>query len=249
MGYDMYWLKEPEGQAEVLEAARAVWNAAIEARNALPREEMGAFIGGDRCRELALDWDAHEAYAGRTARYIAAQDQVMAASAEVDRAHRSYFRLNIHGMSIYRDLMGEFGMAFEDIPHPAWPETEDYGITAEQFWAIEDPEEYPEVFAAMTPGVAEKARTYSAAHQEILAWHGKADTPGIPFHKFSSNDAWVVLPAECEAAARAWEIAVEERGEDQALAIVSDQARGADYWLAWIEYLRGAARHGGFEVR
>lgn len=246
MGYDMYWIKKPEGEEEAVAAARIIWDAAIHERDQIPREESGRW--NRAAAERLGDWEAHEAYEGRTERYAAAQDKVWAASAEMDKARRSYFRLNIHGMGIYRDLMDRFGMVFDDIPHPDWPKADDYGVTNEQVWATENPEDYPEEFASLTPEDMEKVNAVLAEKTRVLAWHGNADTPGIPFHKFSSNDGWLVLPAECEAAVRIWEMAVKERGEDSVLAEVERFTKNTDYWLAWIEYLRGAARHGGFEV-
>lgn len=245
MGYDMYWLRDRVGEEEAVAAARVIWDSAIRARDAIPREEMGRFIGAEQAEARGLDWDSHEAYEGRTERYRVAQDAVTAASDVMDKARQSYFRLNISGMAIYRDRMADFGMAFDDVPHPDWPKSEDYGVTNEIVWAVDDPQEYPEEYAKITPEQGKQAQACIAARDEILAWHGSADTPGIPLHKFSSNDGWIVLPAECEAAVRIWEQVVKERGQDAALQAVG---RRPDYWLAWIEYLRGAARHGGFEV-
>lgn len=245
MGYDMRYVTTPDGEAEAVAAARTVFDAAVAERNQIPREEMGQ-LNFERAR-AAGDFDSHESYDGRSERYRHAQDKVDAALEEMSKAERSHFRLNIHGMGRYRELMFDLGMVFEDEPYPEFPDVEDYGTTHEDFWAVDDPES-PE-FAALTPERLEKAKAFATAHRNVLAWHGKADTPGIPIHKFGSNDGWVVLPAECEAAVRIWEKFVADRGESAARAHVSIFLNGrVDYWLRWIEYLRGAAKHGGFEV-
>jgi len=248
MGYDMYFVTRPAGEAEAVAALREVVNAAVAVRDQLPREEGGR-LNPDRAREVG--YDAHEAYEGRTERYRHAQDQVMAALAEEAKAERSYFRLNVWGMGLFRDLMFNLGMAFEDEPHPEWPEVEDYGITYDDVRAVRYPEDYPDEVKALTTEDREKVDAFLAAQREVLSWHGKTDTPGIPLHKFGSNDGWLVVPAECEAAVKAWESYVADCGEAAAHAAISSRLGGrpVDRWLAWIEYLRGAARHGGFEVR
>lgn len=247
MGYDMRFVTTPDGEAEAVAAARKVLDAAVAERNVIPREEMGRF-NFERA-EASGDFDAHESYDGRTDRYRHAQDKVDAAFGEMDRAETSYFRLNIFGMGRYRELMFDLGMVFEDEPYPGFPDVEDYGTTHDDAWAADSPEDYPEEFKALTPERLEKANAYLAAQREVLSWHGKADTPGIPLHKFGSNDGWHVLPVECEAAVRIWEKFVTDHGEENARAYVEGRLKGYDYWLRWIEYLRGAARHGGFEVR
>jgi hypothetical protein len=158
-----------------------------------------------------------------------------------------YFRLNIFGMSRYCDFMAEFGMAFNDAPHPVWPKTEDYGITDEDYWAVEEPEDYQDRLKTMTPETFAKVAEYQTAMTQVLTWHGVADTPGIPLHKFSTNDGWIVLPAECEAAVKAWQAYCNKHGEATALKRVGEPER-QDYWKQWIAYLSAAAKHDGFEV-
>lgn len=246
MGYDMRYVRTPDGEAEAVAAARTVLQAAVAERDQIPREEMGR-LNFERAKAMG-DYDSHDSYDGRTERYHHAQDKVNAALAEMDKAQTSYFRLSIFGMCRYRVLMFDLGMVFEDEPYPEFPDVEDYGTTHEDFWALGDPGSSE--FAALTPERLEKANAFAAARRDVLGWHGKADTPGIPIHKFGSNDGWIVWPAECEAAVRIWEKFVTDRGEENARAYVEARVEGYDYdyWLRWIEYLRGAARHGGFEV-
>lgn len=242
MGYDMRWRKVDPRETETVAELRELFYAAIRERDQLPREEHGALRGG------SADFDAHESYEGRTDRYINAQDKVEAASREMGAAERSYFRLNIFGMGRWRGLMETLGMAFEDDPHPPFPKTEDCDTNWDDVEAVGYPEDHSGY--EWTDERLRAALKYREAVNAVLAFHGKADTPGIPLHKFGTNDGWIVLPVECEAAVRTWRDFVAKESEDSAVNFVRNtigQDR-ADYWLQWIAYLAGAARHGGFEV-
>lgn len=246
MGYDMRWRNVDPDEAEAVAAARAEWNIAIGARDALPRSEAGVLVRERVMAGASLDSD--DAYEGRTPRWIAAQDQVRAASQAVSDARKSYFRLNMGGTGSFMRLMDRLGMTFEDDPHPPFPEAEDYGSTWDDVYAAETPEDYPGYEWTDSRLVA--ALKVKEASDAVLAFHGKADTPGIPEHKFSTNDGWIVLPAECEAAVRTWREFVAAEGEEAAINLVANLAGAGntDYWLKWIAYLAGAARHDGFEV-
>jgi hypothetical protein len=240
MGFDMRWRTADPAEAEIVAELGLAFRAACDERDRLPRAESGTLRRGAR------DWDAHESYDGRTERYARAQDKVTAALDEIRDAEKSYFRLNGFGMGRYCDLMELIGMAFEDEPHPPFPRAEDHGATQEDVQAAEYPEDYPG--HEWTDARLRAALSVKEATERVLAFHGKADTPGIPLHKFSSNDGWHVLPAEAEAAVRIWQQFLASKGEEEALAIVAEHARDVSYWLKWIAYLAGAARHGGFEV-
>jgi hypothetical protein len=172
----------------------------------------------------------------------------MAASGEMGAAENSYFRLNIFGMGRYRNLMESLGMAFEDDEHPPFPEIEDHGTNWEDVEAVEYPEDHAGY--EWTDERLRAALGYREAVNGVLAFHGKADTPGIPLHKFGSNDGWLVLPVECEAAVRIWRDFVAGEGDEAAVNFVANTLGEdrADYWLEWVKYLAGAARHEGFEV-
>lgn len=243
MGYDMRWRTVDPSEKEAVAAAREVFHAMLRERDELPDMEHGIWIRG------SADPDAHESYEGRSERYIEAQDKVTAASREMDAAQSSYFRLNIWGMGRYRGLMETLGMAFEDDPCPPFPKIEEHGTN----WDDVEAADYPEEFAGYewTDERLRAALTYREAVNCVLAFHGKADTPGIPLHKFGSNDGWIVLPVECEAAVRTWREFTALEGDEAALNFVANtlgEGR-ADYWLEWIKYLAGAARHDGFLVR
>lgn len=136
----------------------------------------------------------------------------------------TYFRLNVWGMVTYCEHMAERGMVFEAGQHPPFP---DGGWEAAD--RIRFPGDYPDA-----PPLTDADYLAAKTLEEVLAWHGP-EIPGIPLHKFSTNDGWIVTPAECEAA---WRI-----GKDQP----APEER-PDYWRQWLDYLRRAASAGGFEV-
>jgi hypothetical protein len=127
------------------------------------------------------------------------------------------------------EYMAERGMIFEAGPHPEFPKLDDWD--AYEIWR------YPEYAEGATVST-EQARAFEAYQREldaVLSWHGP-EVPGIPAHKFGTNDGWIVTPAECEAAVR---LAAEHE----------PPATDADYWAKWINYLDRASKEGGFEVR
>lgn len=241
MGYDMHWRKKDPSEEAAVAAARDLCDKAVRVRNALPESERGNLRPGTR------DFDAHESWAGRTERYAKAQDAVSAAYEDMYAAEVSYFRLNIFGMGRWREVMYELGMIYDDGPHPDWPEIEDFGITWEQVEQAESPEFYTDQ-PPLAPEVAAKVREYRARQDRILAWHGHADTPGIPAHKFGSNDGWIVLPAECEAALRIYTAKLEEIGRDAMDNLIGNRIGNRGRWAQWLAYLNGAISHDGFEV-
>ena len=244
MGYDMRWITRDPAEKGIVEALQKEFEAACAERNALPKSERGTF--DMEAARAGADWESDEANPGRSTRYRAAQDKVHAAMEAMGKAEKSYFRLNIWGMGRYRDLMERLGMAFEDDPHPPFPKYEDYGTDADDADAAENPEYYENY--TWTDERLRSALKYREAVNAVLAFHGRTDTPGIPLHKLGSNDGWHVVPAECEAAVRTWQQFVRDEGEEAALNFVDNSVNGSDYWLEWIAYLDGAARHGGFRV-
>jgi hypothetical protein len=242
-GYDMTWRRVDDSEKAAVTAARLAQKAAWADRDALPEGEGGTFNVAKA--KLLNDWDSHEVFDGRTARFISAQDRVMAASDAVYDAQRSYFRLNIFGMSRYTDAMERVGMVFDDLPYPDFPKLGDYDLTDEQWEAFEYPDDDAKPVEGEALAAAEK---FKAAQDEVLSWHGMADTPGIPAHKFSTNDGWIVLPVECQAAVKAWRAYVAEQGDEAKACASLGLADRSNYWLKWIAYLEGAARHDGFEV-
>lgn len=260
MGYDMHWRKKDEAEASAVAAASDQFHAACRERDRLPEDEKGRF-NMERAKELG-DWDSHEVFDGRSDRYRAAQDKVHALREAMSEAEKSYFRLNIWGMGWARGVMDAFGMAFEDpSERPEWPKPEQYGTDYDALEALESPEYYPD--HTWTDEALRAALAFKAEQDKILSWHG-VEVPGIPFHKFGTNDGWIVLPAEAEAAVRIWKQKYDELGEDRARAIVAaggmERDRAIDaigrsdadaywsLWLRWVAYLADSVRHEGFEV-
>lgn len=239
MGFDMFWKIKEDGEDEAIAMADLLVEEAARERNSLPEHERGR-LNREKFAQVQ-DLDAHEVYDGRTDRYRAAQDKVLAKYS----ANRSHFRLNIGGMSVMLHAMELVGMVFDDDPpYPPFPQAEDYGITDEQATVVE--------YGAhqdLASEVVDRVRAYTAALDTVLTWHGRADTLGVPAHKFSSNDGWHVLPVECQAAVhiyREWR----ENHEQGLGELLSAAGLGANpqLWFDWVGYLDGAARHGGFEV-
>lgn len=143
-----------------------------------------------------------------------------------------YFRLNIWGMPWCVQEMHQRGMVFDAGEYPPWPEYADFGVTQAQVEIIAYPD-FPSD-TGLTGEEDAAARKYLAARDAVLSWHGP-EIPGIPLHKLGSNDGWIVLPAECEAAASI--------GHKH-----PPPAQRADLWERWLDYLDRARSHGGFEV-
>jgi hypothetical protein len=260
MGYDMRFRKADPDEAAAVAEAQKIFRAACDVRDALPKSERGEF-NMERAKREGIPWDSEDAYDGMSPRYRAAADQVHAAYRALNDAERSYFRLNISGMSWARGVMEQFGMAFlSPAEHPPWPEIEDYGIDWDDLEALEGPEYHPDF--AWTDEKLRAACKYREERDAVLAWHGP-EVPGIPLHKFGSNDGWIVLPAEAEAAVRIWKQKLDELGEDQArIAVVLGSSRRGEaisansedadaywsLWLRWVAYLADSVRHDGFEV-
>lgn len=260
VGYDMYWLRTPDHEDDTVADAYAVFNAAVAIRDEIPKDEKGR-LDPTEWQRLAdagtpVSLVDPSVWPGRTERYQRAQDAVTAAYEDVHVARRSYFRLNMSGMSTVCRIMWAIGMTFDDGPEQRYPRAEDFGLTAEQTSSAKytDDPDYDEIRMSMTPDQREQAKKYHDAVEAHLTRHDHTDTPGIPDHKFSSNDGWIVLPAECEAAARIWDAWLKENGDDTAREVVAaafdnDRDDLYDLWLSWVKWVRDAARFGGFTVR
>jgi len=152
-----------------------------------------------------------------------------------DDADRSYFRLNIWGMSHCCDAMASFRMLTrEEAPH--FPRLEEFGLTE---WP-EDPAHYEgDARAKAEAELTDADRGYLAAVEATLAFE-PVPVRGIPVGKFSSNDGWLVTPAQCEAALAAWRV--------QPAATRARVEGEIGWWASWIAYLTYAKDRGGFRV-
>lgn len=134
-----------------------------------------------------------------------------------------YLRRNIFGMHPTVEAMVGLEMAFWS-PSPEFPKSwPDYSDCAH--W---DAEGEP---------VSGEARGYQERIQRLLATHGECRTPGIPSHKFTSNDGWHVTREECEQALEIYE-----------KALANGRAHPEFFRDDVIPFLRCAAKHDGFEV-
>lgn len=152
-----------------------------------------------------------------------------------DEADRSYFRLNIWGMSHCRDVMASLGMLTED-EAPAYPTLDEFGLTDYP----DDPADYEgEERAKAEAELTDGGRKYIAAVEAALAFE-PVPVRGIPVGKFCSNDGWLVTPAQCEAALAAW-----HAQPDATRARIEGEI---EWWASWIAYLTYAKNRGGFRV-
>lgn len=249
MGYDMrFHSGKPAGEAERVKAATDAFHAACKVRDALPKSEAGHYRQG-------IDSDAakwgDEPNSNATLRYAAAQSEVSRLYTEMYEAERSYFRLNIFGMGRVRDAMYALGMIYESPSSnlrqfPDYPDSEVVQNLIEEI-------DYPEYATEHKPGEVVhqddlfEARAYIKQRNALLAEH-PGNASGIPAHKFGSNDGWIVTPAECEQALKAWHSAT---GELRREAFNSAGLTGEDWsriWARWIDYLTLSQQYGGFEV-
>lgn len=240
MGYDMYLVENADDQ-EFIQAAQAAWNEAVDARDALPKEEQGTFRGAEAFQE-GLYFDDPRAWTGQTERYTAAQAAVNQASDALDKARVSYFRLNIHGMGRYLGIMDALNMLQptrrED--RPEWPDAPERDSFYNELEALE--EGGPDAEASAPADVV----AFHKAHQEVLTWHPEI-VLGMAEHKFGSNDDWRVTPEEIKAALETYHDTSAER--IQAVLAAAGLGDDADYWLRWIGFLMLGAEHGGIRVR
>jgi hypothetical protein len=138
------------------------------------------------------------------------------------------FRFNVFSMAWFCDYMEQRGMIFDAGKPPPSPDGD---------WHLMERWQYPESYGDEPPLTADQesaAKELRAATDAVLSWHGP-EIPGIPMHKFWTNDGWIVTPAECEAAVRI--------GRQHPA-----PADHEEYWNQWLDYIDRASRAGGFEV-
>lgn len=141
-------------------------------------------------------------------------------------ADDGYLRRNIFGMHPTVEAMVTLGMAFWS-PSPGFPKSpEPYEEHIRWDDQVEDD----------VPVTAE-GQTYVERLASALSTHGECRTPGIPSHKFTSNDGWHVTREECEQALAVYDKAIGDGATHPDL--LRDDV---------IPFLRCAAQHDGFEV-
>ncbi|MFF3300932.1 hypothetical protein [Streptomyces sp. NPDC002908] len=197
MGYDMYTVKEADADEK----------AAVKAAQEI-------------CSNLVFPWTLQEGTPEREAAEKAHREAFNALAA----VEKSYFRLNIWGMSTCREWMDVLGMV-TDQPAPEWPEPGAYGL-----------DDYPDEDSKT---LTDDERKFLADH-EAASDHEPQPVTGIPMYKLCSNDGWLVTAAQCAAALEAWEKAPAARR--------ADVASEREWWPSWIAFLTHSKDRGGFRV-
>ncbi|MFG2763116.1 hypothetical protein [Streptomyces rubiginosohelvolus] len=197
MGYDMYTVKE----------ADATEQAAVRAAQEI-------------CSNLTFPWTLQEGTPERKA----AEQAHREAFDNLRAVEKSYFRLNIRGMSTCLDWMDVLGMLTDEAA-PEWPELSAFGLDD---WPDSDDDD-----------LSDADHRYLAASAAVLA-HEPQPVTGVPAYKFGSNDGWLVTPAQCAAALEAWEKAPAARR--------ADVESGCEWWPSWIAFLAHSKDRGGFRV-
>lgn len=267
----------PEEEAEKV-AAREAFEAAVEARNAIPGPDKSEWTDemSNRLTELekqGVDWNiARLTVMGYSEEYLEAQRKVDEAMTAMSRADKSYFRLNIWGMGAYRNAMEDIGMGTFAYDMPNWPGLPD-GMDQQAFWDWqEEPDNVPEDQAAAYQALADQMSAHKSAHFDA----GDA----IPLHKFCSNDGWLVTEEECRMALNAFCAFVSDaplgslvmpwpelslyanlnRADRTALVVARAEQLHLklapetvdtiteDYFCEWLAYLVRGSARGGFEV-
>jgi hypothetical protein len=222
MGYDMYWVTKDPGSEYAYAAATAAFRAACQARDAHPR--------GSEPEQ-------------------AAQAVVTKTYDLMDEFHADYFRLNIWGMGRYRKLMAELGMLSQpEMPSfPDAPDSMDWDAY-ETLRADGEDAMRQEHGDRLTVAFLDQVVAYYAESERIRGLEFPEE-PGIPIHKFGSNDIWLVTPREIREALVIYEA---NPARDEILAPLDEPDEeghtGRPYWDEWIAWLRGAIEHDGFTV-
>jgi hypothetical protein len=128
---------------------------------------------------------------------------------------KAYFRLNIFGMSDYRNVMQALGMLDFDAHRPPFPCMEEF---------LNDSE-------------------YQEACREIT--DAEAPTPsGIPPYKTGSSDGWLITPRELRAALATYDATTKVQRSDALWSGLGDvNMEERQYWNKWILFLRRAEKN------
>jgi hypothetical protein len=148
------------------------------------------------------------------------------------RREPSYFQATVRGMGWLVEQMRDLGMVWVASPPSGQLPIPDRLLTDVEWDAIRN----------RVPLEAEDARAYAETLTTHLAAH-PGGCPGIPLYKvYSTNDGWIVTPAEITAALARYNVC----GRDPNY---GGHEGWVVYWRQWIAFLRGAATHDGFTVR
>lgn len=254
MGYDMYW-EEELSEDEQRELERAEHKASVlsgiihaemdrlrqagkEMRNAFTasgqeelarlRAENPQWIEGDGVFGFKVYGDPELVFLSEVLETI--HDEVY--------AHRKhYFRLNISGMVFVAGALERVGVITATGGPEEWPKPGAFGL-----------EEWPDLMVETEEGSwvkrepTDTEKRFLDRVEEIRAG-GDDEVRGIPGWKFSTNDGWLVTPAECEAAWKQWVLTSDA---DRVAACDGDD--GVALVNRFMEWTRDAASRGGFRV-
>lgn len=138
---------------------------------------------------------------------------------EPDYFHRTIW------IRAFCDTLVAYGMGFYS-PTPPWPKSPSPFENHVRY--DEDTDE--EI------GLTQDGRHYLERCAHIIWTHGETTTPGIPLHKFSSNDGWHVTRIECAQALEAYEKALPRLGHPE------------EFRDDFIPFLHVAVKRDGFTV-
>ncbi|ALY10619.1 hypothetical protein FDH86_gp084 [Arthrobacter phage Tank] len=227
MGYDMYIKNYEYTEAEQLakKAADEQWDAALAVRE-------------KRTKQLAIDGITDWKVIHADTEWKAAQAEVVAASEAMSMTQLDYYRLNIWGMGRCREYMNERGMLVDNYSRDAMPAWPDYS---------EPDQREGESNEDWYKRIDEYDNEYSERCRPTRSWSPfpEAEYEGIPAHKFSSNDSWLVTEHECRTAAKL--------GREAPFPTYIDKEDGNKekpvvWWESWLKFLESASTRGGFEV-
>lgn len=132
------------------------------------------------------------------------------------------FSRNNFGWGKLCDGLIEYGAIGVQVDHPEWPKCPS-----------------DEHFDEDGDGIDDIGRAHDAARDALLAWSPEGETLP-PWHKFDSNDGWIVTEGECKAML----FAIDGRQRP-----ASAEGLNHSTWPEFIAFLTHCAAHGGFEVR
>ncbi|MFF3489102.1 hypothetical protein ACFYXC_38555 [Streptomyces sp. NPDC002701] len=173
--------------------------------------------------------------------YRAVQAKVNRAYDAMEAVRTTHFYLTTWAMSECRALMDHFGMLIATQP-PDRPAPETYGATPREAALAPalDMLGFPVDYTGDAAPV--QVQRYRKALAERLSW-APPQPEGVAAHKLGGDEGWTVTPGEIHAALAAYET---NRAANPAL--LSEVIEDADWWPEWIDYLKHAARHGGFRT-
>lgn len=227
MCYDMRW-ENGDYDREPFKHASAEFHAACKVRDADPEFQA------------ITDWRVKDEHP--------LQQAVNAAYRRMGALELDYFRLNIGGMRVAWDELAPVGVIvpFDHKPFPTppdgfydrWPDGLQYGSIGFHYTGYvqgaDDP--FPTVVVP-ADDITVADRDYATTVADVLDGPAPGDYHGIPSYRFSSNDGWLVRPAEIRTGI-GW---ADEHHDGWRNGL-------SDYIAEFVDWMTVAAGHGGFRV-